>query len=369
MEKRLTSIQKEFREAIHQKSQKENDKFDLIFGILSELQSRQAQLEELVGGLTMQAGSGMVTGMGSMSSGSMGGMVMGSGMGSSSSSMGNGMAQQFGNGGGAPQFYGQMGDQMAGGMGVQQPMQQYGGMQPMQPINSDGSQPMMAMQQVMVVASPTGGTMVPQMQMQPGMGQPSSSFSQEQPAPPSRGVLEVAADSAPAAASSEDPSIVAASAGDAMAPGSDGGAPASQDQAAHDPGGSSSSKAAWDKVRKWRVTDLPEEELVPLVSVFEPFGPGIGRQPSDDIVLKWLETGDVVRQTGHSKKIKGYMVMPVKLVGSSPDEEEVEGFVTRRSNDKARDNGEAVWFEEVDGDRDDRLERSERWKPGRAPRD
>jgi len=330
LEKHLTSVHKEFMTALHQKSQKENDKFDLIFGILSELQSRQGHLEDLVGNLTAQhQGNGMA-------SSSMAGM-----------SMGNGMAQQFGNGSGMPQHYGQM-----GGMGVQ-PMQQYGGM-----MNPDGSQGMVAMQQVMVVQSPTGGAMVPQMQMQPGMGQggqQTGSFTQEQVAAPGRGTLGAlelastpsAPDTAVTSLGYTSPSAAERESSSATASQGKPSPRSTFQEPAHELAGSSPSKA-WDKVRRWQAT-IPEDERVPVVTCSEPFGPGIGRDAPEDIVVKWLKNGDVVRQTDHSKKMKGYMVMPVKVEASNPFEVEVEGFVTRRSIEKNRDNGDVVWFEEVEG--------------------
>jgi hypothetical protein len=76
--------------------------------------------------------------------------------------------------------------------------------------------------------------------------------------------------------------------------------------------------------------------------------------------VQWLENGDVVRQMGHSKKSKGYMVMPVRVLNEATDEEkEVEGYVTRRSVDKNRDDGDVSWFEEVGGDREARMREKE----------
>eukprot|EP00928_Gymnodinium_smaydae_P027975 TRINITY_DN21469_c0_g1_i1.p1 TRINITY_DN21469_c0_g1~~TRINITY_DN21469_c0_g1_i1.p1 ORF type:complete len:228 (+),score=53.56 TRINITY_DN21469_c0_g1_i1:167-850(+) len=54
LEKRLSVVQQEFAQALHKVSEKENEKFDLIFSILSELQSRQAELEESVRALKAQ---------------------------------------------------------------------------------------------------------------------------------------------------------------------------------------------------------------------------------------------------------------------------------------------------------------------------
>merc|ERR1719410_2579091 len=62
LEKRLSGVQQDFTQQLHKISEKENEKFDLIFAILSELQSRQAQLEETVGSLKAQCGSGQMAG-------------------------------------------------------------------------------------------------------------------------------------------------------------------------------------------------------------------------------------------------------------------------------------------------------------------
>jgi len=48
LEKQLSGIQQDFVQALQRIGGKENEKFDLIFAILSELQNRQAQLEESV---------------------------------------------------------------------------------------------------------------------------------------------------------------------------------------------------------------------------------------------------------------------------------------------------------------------------------
>merc|ERR1719371_77199 len=58
LEKRLTGVQQDFTQAIHKISEKENEKFDLIFAILSELQQRQAHLEESVRSLKAQYPNG-----------------------------------------------------------------------------------------------------------------------------------------------------------------------------------------------------------------------------------------------------------------------------------------------------------------------
>jgi hypothetical protein len=138
IEKRLSGVQQDFKEAIQKVSEKENEKFDLIFAILSELQSRQASLEESVRSLKAQFGNGMVAN-------------------------GSQPQQQFGSSGGQfGQMNGQMGGQMNGSMGNQQPMQQFTGV-----MQADGTQAMFTpMTQMMIVQSPANGSMqyaVPQM--------------------------------------------------------------------------------------------------------------------------------------------------------------------------------------------------------------
>lgn len=56
LEKRLASVQQDFTMALHKTSEKENEKFDLIFEILSQLQNRQAKLEESVRAIKAQYG-------------------------------------------------------------------------------------------------------------------------------------------------------------------------------------------------------------------------------------------------------------------------------------------------------------------------
>jgi len=125
-----------------------------------------------------------------------------------------------------------------------------------------------------------------------------------------------------------------------------GGASSVASDAAAAAGGS------WDKNRMWKVVNLQQRSL-PLVSRAEPFAPGTSHAPLDDIVVRWLSDGDVVEQVGHSKKMRGYMVMPVRLEGGGS-----EGFVTRRLVDKTRDGPEDVWFVElrngVEAERSDR---------------
>lgn len=53
-EKKITSVQQEMSSSLQEATSKENEKFDLIFSILIELQRRQAQLEESVRSLKTQ---------------------------------------------------------------------------------------------------------------------------------------------------------------------------------------------------------------------------------------------------------------------------------------------------------------------------
>jgi len=141
LEKKLSDVQKDFDQQLKGMSEKETEKFDLIFAILTDLQSGQEQLEESIRDIRKHVGG--VQNMGNI----------------------GGNSFQYG------QMEGVMGPQMGPGMGGQQP-------QPMQQIvvQPNGSQMMvvqsptggMMMPQMMVVQSPTGGMMMPQMQpMQP----------------------------------------------------------------------------------------------------------------------------------------------------------------------------------------------------------
>lgn len=113
VEKCIAAMQHDFKQALHKVNGKDNEKFDLIFAILSELQTRQAQLEETVRTLKAQCSAPM-------------------------SSVGSGQAQQgqqqFGGRSDSSQTYGSMGGQIGG-----------------------SGQPMFAaMPQVLVMPSPTG---------------------------------------------------------------------------------------------------------------------------------------------------------------------------------------------------------------------
>jgi hypothetical protein len=131
IDKRLNGVQQDFTQQIHRMSEKENEKFDLIFAILSELQTRQAQLEESVRALKAQYGNGMVSN-GAQSQQTQFGSPTSSG--------------QFG------QMNGQMGGQLNGNM-------QFAGV-----MQSDGTQMFTAMPQMMIVQPQTNGAMQYSMQ-------------------------------------------------------------------------------------------------------------------------------------------------------------------------------------------------------------
>jgi hypothetical protein len=139
IDKRLAGVQQDFTQQIHKMSEKENEKFDLIFAILSELQTRQAQLEESVRSLKAQYGSGHMVSNGAQP-----------------------QQTQFGSSNGSGQF-GQMSSQMNGQMGGQM----NGNMQFAGVMQGDGTQAMFtAMPQMMIVQSPTNGAIqynMPQM--------------------------------------------------------------------------------------------------------------------------------------------------------------------------------------------------------------
>jgi len=94
----------------------------------------------------------------------------------------------------------------------------------------------------------------------------------------------------------------------------------------------------WDTNRIWRVVNVQEQEQLPLVKKCEPFAPGTGKIPPSDVLVRNLLNGDIVTQVGHSKKVRGYMVMPVKI-------DMDEGWVVRRLVDRSRDH--PAWFEEL----------------------
>mmetsp|Transcript_32842 Transcript_32842/g.78599 ORF Transcript_32842/g.78599 Transcript_32842/m.78599 type:complete len:235 (-) Transcript_32842:84-788(-) len=57
LERRIDTMSQEFTENLRRISEKDNEKFDLIFSILQQLQNRQAQLEETVRVLQTQVGA------------------------------------------------------------------------------------------------------------------------------------------------------------------------------------------------------------------------------------------------------------------------------------------------------------------------
>jgi len=99
---------------------------------------------------------------------------------------------------------------------------------------------------------------------------------------------------------------------------------------------------SWDKNRIWKVMSLDEDSgrTLPLTLKPEPYAPGCGKSPPADVFVRWLKNGDVVEQVGHSKKMKGNMVMPVRMQGK-------DGWVTRRFVDKSKDHPEEAWFVEL----------------------
>jgi len=127
LEKKLSGMQKDFAQQLQGISEKETEKFDLIFAILTDLQSGQAQLEESIRDIKKH-----VTGVQNMP------LNQGQFNGNSS-----GTSFQYG------QMEGVMGPQMSPEMGGQQIV-----------VQPDGSQAVfMPMPQVMVMQSPTGGMM------------------------------------------------------------------------------------------------------------------------------------------------------------------------------------------------------------------
>jgi hypothetical protein len=166
LEKQISGAHACMTQALNEITGKENEKFDLIFGILIELQNRQAQLEESVQSLKSQLPPPQ------------GGMVQQQ-IGGQQSQPAQGQpqqmnSQQYGGNSGSPQNFNQMGNQMGNQTNGQMfmPMnQQYGNM-----VSADGSQafcmPMQNMQSVVVVQAPQGMQQMPQgMQMQYAMPQ------------------------------------------------------------------------------------------------------------------------------------------------------------------------------------------------------
>lgn len=144
IERQVVSMKQDFTSSLHKVGEKENEKFDLIFAILSELQGRQAVLEESVRSLKAQfGGCGNPNGQAGMMSGSPtnGGCqfnMASNGQNFNAQSMGGGNAMSNG-------------QQMNGGMAGGNMMQSCSGV-----MSADGSQ-MYPMAQMVVMNSPTGG--------------------------------------------------------------------------------------------------------------------------------------------------------------------------------------------------------------------
>jgi len=123
--------------------------------------------------------------------------------------------------------------------------------------------------------------------------------------------------------------------------------------------------SSWDRNRIWRVANLLEDgsKLLAVVKLPEPFAPDKDKAPGENLV-KWIANGDVVEQVGHSKKSRGYMVMPVRLEARMGDDAvvggEADGWVTRRLVDRDRDAVGGSWFEEVLADGRAKPERERR---------
>jgi hypothetical protein len=185
LEKRVSGVQQELSTALHKMSEKENEKFDLIFAILSELQSRQAQLEESVRSLKAQYGGGQPGGgnpaavAGAVSTG-----TTGNHQASQQAQHGNHQANALGHYGSGHtqnsnghQTYAPMGGQMnTTNTGQQQQMQPHAQAHFTGVMQADGSQAMFtAVPQVVVVSSPTAAGMqyaVPQILSPNGAMQP-----------------------------------------------------------------------------------------------------------------------------------------------------------------------------------------------------
>jgi hypothetical protein len=116
-------------------------------------------------------------------------------------------------------------------------------------------------------------------------------------------------------------------------------------------GGGDGFATTWDKNRMWRVTNLEPSANrdLPLLSRADPYAPGTGRVPPAELVVRWLSNEEVVEQIGHSKKTRGYMVMPVRVLRDAQGEavKDVEGWVTRRLVDKQRDGADTAWLVEI----------------------
>jgi hypothetical protein len=114
----------------------------------------------------------------------------------------------------------------------------------------------------------------------------------------------------------------------------------------------------WSKNRVWRVTNIDQNRSaqgLAVVTKAEPYAPDSGKTPSDDVLVTYIKNDVNVEQVGHSKKMRGYMVMPVKIIGQSlpmisVDGADAHGWVTRRLVDKQRENEVGHWFVEIAAD-------------------
>jgi len=124
---------------------------------------------------------------------------------------------------------------------------------------------------------------------------------------------------------------------------------------------------SWTKNRLWKVCNLEDKkDKLAVVNSPEPFAPGVDRKGLlDTIFVRWLNDGDVVEQVGHSKKMRGHMVMPIRIhMGDGGnlivEGQKADGWVTRRLVDKQKEVEHGVWFVELDSSTMDTREREER---------
>lgn len=132
------------------------------------------------------------------------------------------------------------------------------------------------------------------------------------------------------------------------------GVPHSMPQEEVDATAAADGAIGWVANRTWKVVKLeaPEDRQLPVTVRAGPYGPGADRTPEADDIVSWLSSGDIVEQVGHSKKMRGFMVMPIRFIeiGGLPVKdlsEKGEGWVARRLVDKARDRDAGAWFEEI----------------------
>lgn len=106
--------------------------------------------------------------------------------------------------------------------------------------------------------------------------------------------------------------------------------------------------ASWNKERTWKVVNLTHnDQRLAVTARAEPCKPGSGRVLAEDNLIGWLSDGDIIEQAGHSKKVRGFMVMPVRVVHSSGLDNDTIGWVTRRAVDKTKDGLEETWMVEL----------------------